>query len=82
MDASAEQVMPVTVEEGPTWMDPIIQYLKNGMLLEDKNVARKLWYRAAYYTMVGDELYKKGYSLPYLRCLGPLEADYVLRKIH
>lgn len=46
------------------------------------NTTMKLRYRASYYTMVGDELYKKSHSLPYLRCLGPIKAEYVLRKIH
>ena len=29
-----------------------------------------------------DVLYKRGYSLPYLRCLAPDEASYVMREIH
>ena len=32
--------------------------------------------------MVGDELYKKDYSPSYLRCLGLIKADYVLREVH
>ena len=73
--------MPVTAVEDLTWMDPIIQYLKDGTVPYDKNAASKLQYRAVYYTLVGDKLYKKGY-FPYLRCLGPVKADYVLREIH
>ena len=29
-----------------------------------------------------DVLYKRGFSHPYLRCLGPEEADYVMREVH
>ena len=74
--------MLVQAEEGLTWMDMIIQYLKDKTMLEDRNSARNLWYHAAYYTMVGNELYKKGYSLPYLRYSGPIETNYVLWEIH
>ena len=28
------------------------------------------------------ELYKRGFSQPYLRCLAPDEANYVLREVH
>ena len=31
---------------------------------------------------MGDVLYKRSFSLPYLRCLRPSEADYVLREVH
>ena len=31
----------------PSWMDPIIAYLKNGELLEEKIEARILWLKAA-----------------------------------
>ena len=77
MDAPVDQVMPVQAEEGPTWMDQVIQYLKEGIA-----PTRKLRHRAFYYVMVGNELYKKGYSQTYLRCLSPIEADYVLKEIH
>ena len=29
-----------------------------------------------------DVLYKRGFSHPYLRCLSPEEADYVMREVH
>ena len=31
---------------------------------------------------MGDVLYKKGISHLYLRCLGPDEANYVIREVH
>ncbi|KAF1856864.1 hypothetical protein Lal_00001586 [Lupinus albus] len=31
---------------------------------------------------MGDVLYKRSFSLPYLRCLRPSEADYVLREVN
>ena len=32
--------------------------------------------------MIKDVLYKRGFSRPYLRCLGNEEADYVMREVH
>ena len=32
--------------------------------------------------MIKDVLYKRGFSRPYLRCLGIEEADYVMREVH
>ena len=32
--------------------------------------------------MIRDVLYKRGFSRPYLRCLGIEEVDYVMREVH
>ena len=63
-------------------MIPIIRYLKEGWLLEDKTEARKIQIRAAHFVIINDVLYRRGYSLPYLRCASSEEGDYVLREIH
>ena len=63
-------------------MTPIVCYLKEGWLPEDKTEARKIQIRAARFVIIDDVLYRRGYSLPYLRCTSSKEADYVLRKIH
>ena len=44
--------------------------------------ARKIQKRAARFTVLNDELYKSGYSQPYLRCIEGEEAKYVLEEIH
>ena len=68
------------------WRDPIITYLKDGTLPNDKAEARKLQQLASMYTLLGDTLYKKSYSNlhpdSYLRCLGPDEAQRVMQEIH
>ena len=63
-------------------MAPIISYLKDGTLPERKDEARKLRVRSAKYVLLNDALYKRGFSQPYLRCLSPDEANYVLREVH
>ena len=63
-------------------MTPIVLYLKDGKLPEGKDEAWKLRVRAARYVFMDEVLYKRGFSQPYLRCLAPDEANYVLREVH
>ena len=44
--------------------------------------ARKIQKHATRFTVLNDELYKRGYSQPYLRCIKGEEAKYVLEEIH
>ena len=64
------------------WTTPLISYLKDGTLPDNKKAARKLKVQAARFVMIRDVLYKRGFSCPYLRCLRPEEADYVMREVH
>ena len=63
-------------------MTPIVSYLKDGRLPEAKDEAKKLRIKAARYVLMDEVLYKRGFSQPYLRCLAPEEANYVLREVH
>ena len=70
------------VEEKTTWMTPIIAYLSEGTLPEDKNEARRLMYQLPRYTMLDGKLYRRGYSVPLLKCIAKLESSNVLIEIH
>ncbi|XP_050243637.1 uncharacterized protein LOC126692173 [Quercus robur] len=70
------------VENRENWMTPIISYLKDGRLPEETDEARKVRVRSARYVLMNEVLYKRGFSQPYLRCLAPDEANYVLREVH
>ena len=63
-------------------MTLIVLYLKDEKLPEGKDEVRKLRVRAARYFLMDEVLYKKGFSQPYLRCLAPDEANYVLCEVH
>ena len=60
----------------------IASYLKDDILLNEKEAARKLKVQATRFVLIKDVLYKRGFSRPYLRCLGNEEADYVMREVH
>ncbi|XP_075661771.1 uncharacterized protein LOC142631485 [Castanea sativa] len=64
------------------WTTPILAYLKEGKLPDNKVDARKLKVKAARFILIKDVLYKRGFSRPYLRCLSREEADYVMREVH
>ena len=63
------------------WTKTIALYLKDGILPNEKEAARKVKVRAARFVLIKDVLYKRGFSCPYLRCLGNEEADYVMREV-
>ena len=71
------EMLPVDFEL--SWMDPIIDSPREKKLPEEKNEAQRVAYRAA--RLMGDVLYKRSFSLPYLQCLRPSEADYVLKEV-
>ena len=56
------------IKEQDKWMIPIVHYLKEGWLPKDKTEVRKIQIRAAHFVIIDDVLYRRGYSLPYLRC--------------
>ena len=60
----------------------MVSYLKDGRLLEGKDEARKLRVMLARFVLMDEVTYKRGFSQPYLRCLAPDEANYVLREVH
>jgi ribonuclease HI len=64
------------------WARHVIEYLKNGQLSNDKKEARKIWMQSARYTLLGEILYRRGYTLTLLKCLSATEAEYVLKEIH
>ena len=70
----------VMIEE--SWITPIIQYLKDSMLSEDKRKTRLLRLKATLYTIYNDQLYKRGFSIPLLKCVDLEEGNHILQEIH
>ncbi|GKE62437.1 reverse transcriptase domain-containing protein [Tanacetum coccineum] len=77
-----KEILDVVEEEGNKWMTPIYECLAKEILPEDKKKARAVRRKAARYTMINETLYKKSFLGPWLRCVEPLQANYVLREIH
>ena len=79
---SIEGIEVNCVQSGESWMDPIITYIETGNFSSDPNEARKVKVKSSKSMTLNDELYKRGFSQPYLKCLDPRNVDYVLREIH
>ncbi|GKB76718.1 reverse transcriptase domain-containing protein [Tanacetum coccineum] len=77
-----KDMLAVVEEGGRTWMTPIHEYLTEEILLEEKRKARAIRRKAGRYAVTNGILYKKSFLGPWLRCVGPLQANYVLREIH
>nr|GEW49181.1 reverse transcriptase domain-containing protein [Tanacetum cinerariifolium] len=69
-------------EEGHTWITLIYEYLTKELLPKEKNKARAIRRKAGRYAVTNGVLHKKSFLGPCLRCVGPLQANYVLREIH
>ncbi|XP_022024722.1 uncharacterized protein LOC110925059 [Helianthus annuus] len=65
-----------------TWMTPIIKFLRDGTLPEGDWAARKVRVRALQYELVDEELYRRSYLGPSLKCVDMKEAEYVIREMH
>ena len=70
------------IEQKCSWMDPIISYIRDKVLPVDKLQARKIRAQASRYTIIDGVLYRRGYTLPFLRCLDADDVDYILREVH
>nr|KYP32480.1 Transposon Ty3-G Gag-Pol polyprotein [Cajanus cajan] len=68
-------------EDAPSWITPIRKYIVNGELLADPVEARNLRTQVAWYSVVANELYRRGFSTPLLKCIDNHQADYVLQEI-
>ncbi|XP_077251526.1 uncharacterized protein LOC143890728 [Tasmannia lanceolata] len=54
---SVEREEVLQLSEEPSWMDPIIQYLKDGIVPSDRKEARRLVAKAAHYILDGQKLF-------------------------
>lgn len=57
------------LELGPSWMDPIMSYLRDETLPADKNEAHKIKAKSSrFWISLGGKLYKKSFTGPYAVC--------------
>ena len=63
-------------------MTPIISFLQDRYLPQDADEARKIKKWAARFTVLNDTLYKRGFFMPYLKCVAKDKAKYILEEIH
>ena len=79
VDLNNKGISPIMSE--PSWMDPIWDYLMEGLLLNDPNEASKLRSRSARLTIHQGTLYKRGFFTPILKCITREDSNYVTREV-
>ncbi|XP_062102814.1 uncharacterized protein LOC133812978 [Humulus lupulus] len=70
------------ISNNRTWITPIVEYLEQDILPEDKNEARRVKAQSVRFTIIRGKLYKRSFSSPYLKCINHAEAKYVLAELH
>ncbi|GAU47711.1 hypothetical protein TSUD_177160 [Trifolium subterraneum] len=76
-----EETLFVT-EELESWMGEIIRYLKENQLSAQEDEALKIKKKATKFVIIADQLFKRGFSSPLLKCLAPKQAKYVTVEVH
>ena len=71
------------VRVGPSLMDPIVKFLKDDILLEEKSEAEKIRRNAPRFWLSEDhKLYKRSYFGPYLLCIHLEASELLLEELH
>ena len=77
-----EEVDIAPVQICKCWIDPIMDYLKDGALPAEKRMAKRIKYISNRYVIKEAALYKRGYVIPFLTCLHPHQARAAFIEIH
>ncbi|GJW13784.1 reverse transcriptase domain-containing protein [Tanacetum coccineum] len=78
----AQEMNAIVEEEEDNWMTQIVKCLEEGIWPEDDNEARTLRMKIGQYVMEEGIMFKKSYLSPMLRCVGLLQANYIIREVH
>ena len=83
-DVVKKDMVPIhQVRVGPSWMDPIVSFLKDDTLPEEKSEAEKIRRKAPRFWLSKDhKLYKRSYYRPYLLCIHPEASKLLLEELH
>lgn len=70
------------IEMQESWMKPILEYIQNGVSSKNLKERCKLQRRATKFCMINNNLYRKFFIQPFLKCLRVKKVEYVKVKIH
>ena len=80
-EMNVDWIMNVSQEQ-KSWMTPILEYLLNGSLPENSKERQELMRKASRYVVQDGRLYRRGFSMPLLRCVTKEEAKTILTEVH
>ncbi|GAU40178.1 hypothetical protein TSUD_292830 [Trifolium subterraneum] len=76
------EVMHVCAINEQSWMSPVYNFLKSNTLPADAKEATKIRKRACSYVLLDDKLYRRGFSIPLLKCVEEARVEFILQEIH
>ena len=72
-----------SIQVEPSWMDPLVTLLKQGLLPEDRSEAENIRRKAPRYWLSEEhKLYKCSHLGPYLLCVHPEAVEPFLEELH
>jgi hypothetical protein len=78
-----EEVSVCSINNQPSWMDPILSYLKDNKLLEDRKEAKMIKLKSPRFWVSKEGLlYRRSFTGPYLLCVHPGKVKDFLFEIH
>ncbi|XP_048501500.1 uncharacterized protein LOC104893263 [Beta vulgaris subsp. vulgaris] len=77
-----QKVMINNIDQQGEWFTELVKYKLKGELPADPMAAKKLRRQANWYVIYQNELYKKSFSLPLLKCATTAEAVKIMEEIH
>ncbi|XP_065619354.1 uncharacterized protein LOC136063235 [Quercus suber] len=82
-ETKGEAVQVHQIRAELSWMDPIIKFLKEDVLPEERSEADKVRRKATrFWLSENQKLYKRSYSRPYFLCMHPETAELLLEELH
>ena len=83
MEVKGQAIHVHQIRARPSWMDPIVLYLREDILPKDKLEADKIRRKASCFWLSEDQkLYKCSFSRPYLLCMHPEAKELLLEELH
>ncbi|XP_042400758.1 uncharacterized protein LOC121990745 [Zingiber officinale] len=64
------------------WRTGLTEFLRLGSMSTDPEDARLMKKRVGRFTLIDNQLYKKAFARPLLKCVGSEDADYILQEVH
>ena len=65
-----------------TWMDPLLDYLRDNKIFEDRSEVRLLRLQMARYLIYDGKLYRQGFIILLVRCTMEEKTAYMLKEVY
>ncbi|XP_058772207.1 uncharacterized protein LOC131646052 [Vicia villosa] len=82
IDKNVQPLPVLAIGDDHCWMTPVYNFLTKDELSTDAKEASAIKRRAFSYTIVENKLYRRGFSIPLLKCVDASQALEILQELH